>query len=355
MPASAGGPLTAAQLAHFRVEGYVVLAGLVDLPSIERWRDDYWALLRTAVPRLDPNDDRTWPEDKSVFPALYGDRPTSDPRNGQRALYNFPLGSHPAVLAVVEQLGAGQLAETTSAESSCMLVWPRPDDESVATRPPPSSSDVAADRDAEGETGRMHPATRGIEALGTGHLDDYNNSWGWGGGFFLGITTCLTDVDRDGGGFTLFPRSHRAFHRYFRRHPERVDGSYNDHLLRGTPRGGFQHIFDAAMSDPVDPVRVGSPLQFCGRAGDTILWHGWLAHDGSPNLRRNQPRLAAITRWHHVGVQREDDRVIAPHFGREGRQGQVRYRVPEELFERWSAECRSSGGVPVPVLARPAL
>ena len=279
MPASAGGPLTAAQLSHFRVEGYVVLAGLVDLPSIERWRDDYWALLRTAVPRLDPNDDRTWPEDKSVFPALYGDRPTSDPRNGQRALYNFPLGSHPAVLAVVEQLGAGQLAETTSAESSCMLVWPRPDDESVATRPPPSSSDVAADRDAEGEAGRMHPATRGVEALGTGHLDDYNNSWGWGGGFFLGITTCLTDVDRDGGGFTLFPRSHRAFHRYFRRHPERVDGSYNDHLLRGTPRGGFQHIFDAAMSDPVDPVRVGSPLQFCGRAGDTILWHGWLAHD----------------------------------------------------------------------------
>ena len=261
-----GGPVTPAQLAHFRSEGVVVLPGLVDLPSVERWREDCWARLRTAVPEFDPADDRTWPQDTNVFPDLYGDRPPSDSRNGQRSLYNFPLGSHPAVIAVVQQLGAGQLAETTSAESSCMLVWPRADDGSVPTRAPRGSD---GDSSAEGEAGAMLPALRGDEALGTGHLDDYNNSWGWGGGFFLGITTCLTDVDRDGGSFTLFPRSHRAFHRYFCRHPERVDGSWGDHLLRGTPPGGFQPIFDAARTDPIDPVEVGAPLQFCGRAGDT--------------------------------------------------------------------------------------
>jgi hypothetical protein len=183
------GPVTPAQLAHFRSEGFVVLPGLVDLPSVERWRDHFWARLRTAVPSFDPGDNRTWPEDTGVFPALYGDRPPSDLRNGKRSLYNFPLGAHPAVRAVVEQLGAGRLAETTSAESSCMLVWPRADDGSVpsvafgpgavATSRPPSGS--GADRGAEGEgAGVMLPALRGDEALSTGHLDDYNNSWGWG-------------------------------------------------------------------------------------------------------------------------------------------------------------------------------
>jgi hypothetical protein len=36
----------------------------------------------------------------------------------------------------------------------------------------------------------------------------------------------LTDVQHAGGAFTIWPRSHRAVHRYFLAHPEQIDGSF---------------------------------------------------------------------------------------------------------------------------------
>ena len=72
----------------------------------------------------------------------------------------------------------------------------------------------------------------------------------------------LADVDSPtGGGTAYWPRSHLANYRYFRKHPEKFDGSY----LFSEPvlSGGHTALLDG------DPT-VGAVTFFTGRAGDAM-------------------------------------------------------------------------------------
>ena len=78
-------------------------------------------------------------------------------------------------------------------------------------------------------------------------------------GFFAVL---LADVDSPtGGGTAYWPRSHLANYRYFRKHPEKFDGSY----LFSEPvlSGGHTALLDG------DPT-VGAVKFFTGRAGDAM-------------------------------------------------------------------------------------
>ena len=57
-------------------------------------------------------------------------------------------------------------------------------------------------------------------------------------------------------------------------------------------------------------------VEFAGRAGDVIFWHGCLMHGGSKNIS-NQPRVAVIGRW-----ERRDDVEIGGD-------------VPDDMWEWW--------------------
>ena len=56
------------------------------------------------------------------------------------------------------------------------------------------------------------------------------------------------------------------------------------------------------------------------RAGDVVLWHSYLTHDGSINVN-DSPRIALFARWPHHH-QRQ-----SPEF---------RYEVPEDLWKYWA-------------------
>ena len=96
---------------------------------------------------------------------------------------------------------------------------------------------------------------------------------------FIGVTGLLSDVDVDGGAFTVYPESH--------------------HVI--TP------IFETLTKDDLylpsrwKPAIQTKPVQFTGQAGDIIFWHHNLVHlytqNKSPSIR-----LATFTDFRYKEV-----------------------------------------------------
>ena len=137
----------------------------------------------------------------------------------------------------------------------------------------------------------------------SGHIDAYGGSWA---PFMIGATTYLYDVEPKGGAFIFWPDSHHAAHRYFRQNPELVDGSF-------LKEEGFS--WDVFCDNP----KTGGQ-EFVAGAGDVVLWHSYLTHDGSINAN-DSPRLALFARWPH-----QHQRQV-PEF---------RHEVPEDLWKYWA-------------------
>jgi hypothetical protein len=184
---------------------------------------------------------------------------------------NPPLGDLPQMRSIVDQLGGGMFA---GGGGSMLVQWPKTDDSSWSL-----------------------PAN--------GHIDGYGPG-GWSGGFMLGATTYLEPVEEQGGGFVYWPQSHHGVHDFFREFPKQLDGSFTD-------RDDWEERKWAMFSErtPTEPV------EFTGEAGDTILWHCFLCHGGSMNVR-SRPRQAVFSRWHRS--DREE----------------MKYDVPEDLWKYWA-------------------
>ena len=121
----------------------------------------------------------------------------------------------------------------------------------------------------------------------------------------FGATVYLYDVEPGGGSFFYWPASHHAAHRYFRKNPEHVHGSF----LKQEGYSGS--VF-------CDNPKTGG-REFAAKAGDVVLWHAYLTHSGSMNIR-SSPRIALFARWYHK-LRNETD---------------FRYEVPEDLWKYWA-------------------
>ena len=80
-------------------------------------------------------------------------------------------------------------------------------------------------------------------------------------------------LKKKGGGFIYWPGTHLNVHRYFRQHPEHIDGSFLD-------ADDWNHTKFSHGSKPVE---------FVAAAGTVLLWHGFLSHNGSTNVK-SSPR-----------------------------------------------------------------
>ncbi len=120
----------------------------------------------------------------------------------------------------------------------------------------------------------------------SGHLDGYPGE-GCQAVLMLGATTYLHDVASRGGCYVYWPSSHHGAHRYFRAHPDRIEGTFRD-----TPEWAERGW--GIFTDGCDV----EPREFVAHAGDVILWHGWLCHSGSKNINPS-PRVGLFARWIH--------------------------------------------------------
>jgi len=189
----------------------------------------------------------------------------SDDYTIQNFSFSPVFGHLPVMQEIAEQLGGGQFF--TGSGGSPIIKWPNP--EEVWSMPT------------------------------DGHIDAYGGAWS---PFMLGATTYLYDIESHGGAFIFWPRSHYSTHKYFRQYPEQIDGSFYD-----LKDWGWHVLSDLSPE---------GPREFIGAAGDVVLWHAFLCHTGSSNVR-NVPRFGVFARYAHK--QKEA----------------IKYEIPEDLWKYW--------------------
>lgn len=240
--------LTTEDKAFFKDHGYLIRHDLLSQQQIDEARDALWEGLEAE--RDDPD---TWVGAGPRVPV-----PSSHP-----ALRATVMESH--VFAAAEELiGKDRL---NPGGPGAHLVFPSGDDEWA---------------------GPSH-----------GHLDGYYTptngvAEGTVGLFHVGTTIYVEDIEPRGGGFTIWPGTHRQSAQYFK-----------THSLLSIQGGNSRDVFD-----------LPEPLEVTGPAGTVCLWHGQLVHSGSKNAARNI-RMALIAR-----LSRKD-------------LNDIRFESPDDMWHYW--------------------
>ena len=243
-------PLNAAQVNHFKLNGYLVLANVFDEETVEAWRRQIWRKLDSTL-----EEPETWPRETSGLDEYVYDPPLS------------ALVHHPYMMSIADQLSGGTFV---AGDGIPIIRWPEP--------------------------GRSWEMPR------TGHIDAYGGRWL---PFMFGATAYLYDVEPGGGAFIYWPGSHHVAHRYFLQHPSHVDGSFME-------IEGFS--WDVFCDNPATGGQ-----EFTAKAGDVVLWHAYLTHNGSENTG-TMPRIALFARWNH---QKHLEKAF-------------RYEIPDDLWKYWA-------------------
>lgn len=220
--------LSPEDIGFFKENGYLIKRGVLDPDLMAEARESLWA---NALHELDRNDPSTWvgPFEKMT-----------DDENNVRHDYTWKyraqgkedfmlrlLPKDPSVWAMAQQLlGKGQIQEPEQARGIyCMM--------------------------PEGDLPE-HPYYC--------HIDQH--------AFHLGVVGYIDDVDLDGGGFNVWPGSHKAF--YYacttQYQPTRDDEEATERVREITER-----------------VLQGERVDCHGKAGDVIFWHHRLGHSAGHN------------------------------------------------------------------------
>lgn len=118
---------------------------------------------------------------------------------------------------------------------------------------------------------------------------DYRQGWHVDGGtgpyavgtdvtylpFTLGVAVYFDSVEPRGGGFTVWPGSHRATEEYFQTH------TYAEYAANG--------------GNVLEGIDLGPAMEITGEAGTLVLWHHNLVHGPAPN-HSERVRMAGFQR-----------------------------------------------------------
>lgn len=208
--------LTESEIAFFRIAGYVIRRGVVEPELIARCRDRVWANIPESPDRPDE-----WQSGKH-FSSYSGEYPWA--RTGPMQ----ELAEHESLAGVARQLLGDALHAIRA--GSILLRFP-----------------------SRGEP--YNPPT-------VGHLDNTC-------GHSFNTITLLDTVLPRGGGFTVWPGSHRMCHEYFRHHD-----------VRAPLQGGLL------------PWEYGTGIEFTGEPGDVCYIHPWMIHTVGHNVNRTLRMVA---------------------------------------------------------------
>jgi hypothetical protein len=238
--------LTSEEIEHFRTEGYLVLRRVLDPAGCERAVDRVWDLLPKRFRRDSPF---TWRGAVS-----HGeDRRTLRQRGGRVLLRLAPHGASPE-------------DEAHPAEEFARLLPRNPIVHSVAEEV--LGHGEVADPQPPAGIYPIFPLWSLRRRRPEAHVDRHV--------YQLGALAYLEQVRPGGGAFTLWPRSHVAFHPLFARHVG--DG----------PLPGFEQARREWSERP--------GLEVTGHAGDVIFYHHRLLHSPGQNRGRHV-RQALVTEF----------------------------------------------------------
>ncbi len=238
--------LTIADKEHFKEHGYVVIRGALDQQVIDDALDMLWNNVE---------------EDRNAPDSWIGKGYRTVRIGGEEAIRRT-VYSAPAFAMAEDMVGKGTLRNEGGVTPH--LNFPNPNQEW---------------REPRGHLDGYHTPTNGVPK-------------GTVGAFTLGATAYLGKVDARGGGFTVWPGTHKIFGEYFRYHD--IDSL----------KGG------------IAPFDIGKGVEITGGPGDVCFWHHQLSHTAGPNLSRNV-RIALIGR-----LRRND---------LDG----IKFETPEDMWKYW--------------------
>ena len=251
---------TLEEIRFFRDEGYVIKRKVMDEQLVAQTRERLW---ENPPPGIDRNDPNTWrgpiqaPKDRKNLPksaetdySFDGWALPNPPSHNNEysgvdgtswkyrtiGTENFlvrMLLTDPSIWGMAEQLlGEGSLALPTRTRG----IYCRFPDGDIPAQP-------------------LNPHTDGHE-------------------FHLGVLGYIDDVPPNGGGFTIWPKSHRVFYyRHLTQYgPDKTD-TYEKHY---------------------NLLKEQTATECYGEAGDIVLFHHRLAHAGNPPNSSSQIRKAVV-------------------------------------------------------------
>lgn len=249
----------------FKSKGYLIKRGIMDPSLMKKARDRFWDNAPACLKQDDPS---TWP---GPLPEEHQSKDEGNWRNEYhwkyRRLNNEPwfikmIATQPEIFHIAEDLlGVNQLAVPEKARGVYGVL-------PYGNRP--------------------RPAVRC-------HCD--------GHAFHLGVVGIIEDVKPDGGGFCVWPGSHKKFYHTF--------------------TSGYLADTNKSHSIIMEEVNEEMPTECLGLAGDVIFWHHRLGHMAGQNYS-TQIRQAVLSDFCKKDIE----------F--------VKNQLPcSDMWEHWSSELRT--------------
>ena len=266
-----GPTLSAAEVNHFKEEGFIVKRRLID--DVEAFKEtiDY---LWSSVPRgiLDRDDPATWldsPDDKWIdddVPRVgrlsHGNWKMRSPGPNGVGTESFlvdGIANHPNMIAIARAFFDAPIKPARRVRG-IYAVLPKP----------------------SGAPGRLGP-----------HADYMAAE--------LSAMVMVHEIPHGSGGFTLWPGSHLRLHPHW----NTVHGG----MIADDRREGFRAARDAVLRDI-------TPLEFTGNAGDVVFWHPRAVHSAGVNYSADgdHPTVRVIVPcdYQRDGMTYYDDEEYGP-------------------------------------------
>ena len=341
-------PLSQEQLRHFTREGYVICRGALDPDLCRQARELLWLHNEsTTLSRADPD---TW---VGPFPASDASqqRPTGAPKEQrltqlrQAYLWNVRSAGGDELLHELlprrvfpwleQLLGEGEVVEPVAGSTRGQNIWGGYELRGMYTvlRQPTGTARIPL-RDQHGRSD-----------LREAHVDFQP--------VHCTVTAYIDDVEPQGGGTALYPRTHRLLHEADNRFTDLAGAQVlspptPDGVIRTELKPELKHIFDP-ISRAVRNMELGGlpdPVEFTGRAGDVCIWHTRLFHRSCYNYS-DRLRMAI---FYDVAKKDTDARA----YGASLRQSQLEHFNPDGMegsLQAMEAYVEQRGGYPVAAAA----
>lgn len=264
-------------LSFFKAQGYLILRQVLD-PKLCAWaRDRLWSTL--------PQSSRIKRDDRSTYTGPFDPSDVSKDVEELRSGYRWQLrnvGTEKNMIRLVYSQTLRSIAQQLLGSDSL--------------REPTINGQTMGQHGPAWPEGPVDPALDNQGARGIYATLPYDNNKRLpdqchtdGHPFNLGLVGLIDDVSPNGGGFKIWPGSHRRLYPTFAMQYDQPRIPYYNHLP------SYKGIFHtpAYLKELSEILNDTTPVDCYGKTGDVILWHHRLAHMAGHNYSK-QIRKAVL-------------------------------------------------------------
>lgn len=255
------------QIGFFKTNGYLIIENVLDPRLCARARDRLWAAL--------PQSSRIKRDDPSTYTGPFDDADSTTDSTDLRQGFRWQVraaGTEQLLVDLVFSQSLQSIAEQLLGTGTL--------------RPPTVDGTPMGSHGPAWPGGPVDPALDNAGARGIYATLPYGDKprepdacHTDGHPFNLGLVGLIDDVAPDGGGFKIWPGSHRRLYPTFQMQYDQPRIPYYEHL---PSYRGIVHSPEY-LAEIRSVLNDTTPVDCFGKSGDVVLWHHRLAHMAGHN------------------------------------------------------------------------